>query len=251
MVCHETLIAKGIDWWLREEVLESSQGRNKIRDNYVEVRQSYSQPEERSSDVAKTGGHYVRFNQLVAVYPEEYGSDYFIGKVLHHALMFVSGNFRTQCHLQAATQEEYNKLRFGRRKEYNGAAGVDILSAVHLGIEAFRKFGTHDLQDVVTSSMRLNQDIFDANSEIFRWHTANPGRAMDGLREDEGPVPAVKVCQRLAICLAAGHVRLASQLRDGLLEAVPFLEPKSITDASEQPLYLFRTKPWEATDLPS
>lgn len=231
------VIAAGIDQWLRREVVTSSSGQNRVRDNHADVRSSYLQPD--GPDALKTSGHYDRFRHLLEQYPALSGDDRFIARLIHHALMFVSGSARTQWHLQASTQEEYAALRFGRIFEYNGAAGINILRAVHEGIALFKKFGPEDVSSVAVCSHAMNRMILDGHNRIFEWHMEHPERATEALAIDEGPVPALLACQEISVQLTAAHISFTARCRGGL-EHVPVLEPKSISEVSEEPLYPFR-----------
>jgi hypothetical protein len=240
----EVVIAKSIDQWLRAEVVESACGPNNIWDNQIHVRGAYGRPHAENPDALKAEGHHNRFNLLMEQYPdpEFYNNDFFTGKVIHHALMLVSGNFRTQCYMQASGQQGYEALRFERNGEYNGAAGVDILPAVREGIDTFKDFGAENLTDMVVRSLAMNHSIHDTHGQIHRWHAMHPQRAMDSLTTFEEPVIAALKCQELGIQLAAGHISLAAQLRRGDLTRVPILEAKSISRVSKQPVYPFQPK---------
>ena len=233
----ETVIANGIDWWLRAEAAESAGSRNKIWDDHTMVRESYGKAHAENADALKTDSHYSRFNLLMQQYPELYAHEFFAGKVVHHALMFVSGNFRTQCHLQSSTQSDYEMQRFGRNQEYSGATGIDLLAAVSRGIAAFKQ---QDACQVATLSAAINQNIYDTHQQIFDWHAVHPGRAGEALELSELPVTAALRCQELGVQLAAGHIIASAYMRGGDIGRVAVLEPKSITDVVEQPLYPFQ-----------
>lgn len=229
---YELTVAKGVDQWLRAEVLESKSSRNSIWDNHDEIRASYSNDLPNNSDALKVGGHFSRFQMLASAYPELYEDDRFTGKLIHHALMLVSGNFRTQCHLRAGDQQVYEHLRYGWNGFFNGAASPSIYSAVGQGVDYFGGFDAANLDTIISKSKQLNTSIYEKHLEVYRWHAENPERAMDAIGLGEAPVRAVFECQELALQLAAGHISLAGQLR-GDVAGVPLLESKSITDANE------------------
>jgi hypothetical protein len=232
-------VGQVLDWWLRAEVRESRDGRNKVWDDFNTVRGGYVLPFEQNQDALKVSNHYSRFDRLIGNYPSFAGNDHVIGRIIHHSLMFVSGNFRTQCFLQAADQAGYEENRFGKNNDYNGAAGVDIGTSIGRTMQKFEELGKGNLDNVVSYSKAVNKQIHDFHNHIYGWHVDNPDRATEALDENEFPVQMVRSCQVLGLQLAAGHVVLAAQMRGGDLERVPILEPKSITDAPQDPMYPF------------
>lgn len=236
-------ITQGVDWWLRAEVRESRDGRNRVLDSFDLARASYARApyDIGNIDAAKTRNHHARFNLLLEhVRPDDLCNDYIAGKIIHHALMFVSGGFRTQSFLQARNQAEYEDLRFGRNKEANGAAGLPIedIAAQALGdIAVHEQPDSIDLDALMEQSRRANDEILLDHYRIYRWFNENPDRETDRIDSNEVPVRAVLDCQRNGLMLAVSHIAMAAESRNGNFERVPFLEPKSITDVSIQPIY--------------
>lgn len=238
------VIVQGIDWWLREEVRESNAGRNVVLDDFSGMRESYLQNSgSNSMDAAKITSHFGRFNLLVNnVDAEGLQRDFVAGKIIHHALMFVSGGFRTQCFLQAANQAEYEVLRFGRNSEPNGAAGVWIKDAVEatLGKDyVATPPQTLNIAQVLEESSKVNERIFENQLGIYGWLKSHPDHARSGLQEDSYPVELALDSQKAGLVLAISHIAVAASLREGKLSRVPVLEPKSISDVSSQPIYPF------------
>lgn len=173
--------------------------------------------------------------------PEGLHDDYVAGKFILYSLMFVSGGFRTQCFLQASSPDQYEDLRFGRNDMVNGATGISIHQVLSEVVDPDRVLinPNNSVDRLLRTSTEANELIFGAHQVIYPWFKANPDRAHAALHQDEEPVQAMLVCQEAGLALAASHILVAASLRDGDLTAVPFLQPKSITDASRTPLYPF------------
>jgi len=230
MTDQETIITNGIKWWLGAELQDSKNGKNKVWDDYA-VRDSYVQPLAQNADAIKTGNHFGRFRLLLPEYTQEYANDKFVGRLIHHTLMFVSGKFRTECLLRAADQTQYENLRFD--SAHYGYKGTSCnIGMIVRDCLASPPFDPTDLQQVAVSSQIINQQLYNLHHEIYGWLIAHPDSQHKALEEADLPVANVVKAQELAVRLAVGHVILAAQLRGDDVGRVPVLEPMSITDAS-------------------
>lgn len=173
----------------------------------------------------------MRFKRLMGIVDEPtLREDFPVGKILHHSLMFVSGGFRTQCFLQAGGKSSYEQLRFGQDR----VVGIDLAETVAQTLEVR---GEHtSAADLVSHSLHVNNEIAQTPQSIYEWFVNNPSYAYEPLEGDEPPVLSMLEVQRLSVGLAASYIAVAANLRGGL-ELVPFLEPKSISDASDTPIY--------------
>lgn len=225
-----------IDNWLRQEVIESRDGRNKVLDTYVERRAGFADRTSMAAvaDLQKSSGHFTRYNRLLSLVDEATlrDEDYVVAKLIHHSLMFVSGGFRLEATLRAGTQAEYEELRFGGLDKPNGATSGAIDACVSSIFD-----DELDLQTYVEMNHELNEDIRANNLSIYAWFRDNPRRAYDALAVDDEPVEAMQYTQNSGLLLAASHIAIAASLRNSDLSAIPFLEPKSITDTSPTPIY--------------
>jgi hypothetical protein len=235
-------ISRGIDIWLRQEVTESGEGRNQSLDSYPDMRQSYMAGEDGYTlDVAKAAGHYGRFKLALGNLDEselQPFSDFYkfaVGKVIHHALMFVSGGFRTQAFLEASSQEEYNQNRFGRLNDYNGAIGINLDDHVGEGLKEIDALAT--MQGLKALSHAKNDEIYNQHRSIYAWFASHPEKHAAALGHDSDPVQAALAQQRLGLAIAVSHIAFFGNRIEGGFAQVPFLEPKGISDVSRQPIY--------------
>lgn len=232
-------ITRGIDWWLRAEIAESHAGRNVVLDDYEKTRRNFTMPIDDPSNmsVKKAEGHYMRFRtRLERLDEDTIRDDGSVGRIIHHALMFVSGGFRKQCMLEAGSVDEYeqHRLHSGR------AAGIEIGKVV--ASESFNIGDTAsegDIAQVVANCLFANEVILQGNSFAHDWFAANPHLAAAALDTEEPPVQRMLETQKLGVRIATDFVILAAAFRDGEVADVPVLEPKSISDAAHEPIYPF------------
>ncbi len=233
-------IGRGIDLWLRQEVTESNKGRNHFLDSYFDMRQSYILGEDSHNfDVAKTTSHHGRFKIAVEnldetqVFTDSY--KFAVGKVIHHALMFVSGGFRTQAFLEASSQEQYIQNRFGRLNDYNGAIGLSLNEQID---DVLCKIDAETSMQVLRgSSLAKNDEIYNQHRSIYAWFASHAEKLTTDLSRDSEPVQAALTQQKLGLAIAVSHIAFFGNRIEGGIARVPFLEPKSISDVSRQPIY--------------
>lgn len=221
---HERIVT-GIDWWLNQEIENSRSDGNAVLDEYERTRQDYllDSTDQNNRDALKQARHYDRYKKLMndmkadpSLLKDEFGA----GKILHHSLMFMSGAFRTQCFLQAGSQEEYNRLRFESGRGHD----IDLDLAVEQSLDLLVPVA----DSVIDYSLAMNDAMAHYHQQIGTWFAQNPGRSLDALGPDEPPVEAMRVKQRLATATTVGHIILSADMRHGI-ENVPFLEPTSIS----------------------
>lgn len=195
-------------------------------------------------DARKGGGHHFRYNYLLRFIEQEGAAslrhDFTVGKLLHHDLMFTSGAFRAESFLRAANQAQYELLRFGRLGTFNGAVGTDIRTAVASALSmdiANPDAALPDLGEFIDFSKGINDSIRNNHLKIYEWFRENPDRLLAPIDEGELPVEITHENQRNSLTLAATHIAVAAALRSDDLSSVPFLEPKSISDVSNEPIY--------------
>lgn len=231
----EETISGAIDQWLRDEVIESHSGRNNFLDDYEKFAAVYDADTtvENNDDAQKAQAHHSRFARLMAMRSDSHSAenDFFLGKIIHHSLMFVSGGFRRECLFLANIQYEYERLRFGQLEYISGASSIDIPNAVTLALVQAK-----NNQDIIGTSLAINDEIYSRQQEAEEWMISNNKRLVD-VEASDLPVTISHERQVHGINLAVGHIVMIAAERGGDLSRVPFLEAKSISDVSQTPYY--------------
>lgn len=226
-------IATGVDLWLQHELIDSRQGRNAALDSYDQVRAGFLERAglEAHMDTGKRNGHFMRYNLLLSAIDEDLlrNNDYTAGKLVHHALMFVSGGFRVQSYLQAANQEEYEAARFGRAGQPNGACSLPITAEVAM---AWNHVTDLDLDQYIDLNRQYNAQIDRNHNKIYAWFQEHPEHGRDALAADDEPVQALLNSQHLGLTLAVSHIALTAGYREIEIDETPVLEARSVTEAS-------------------
>lgn len=207
-------IAHTFESWLRDEVVNSTHGRNAVLDDFAALTAELADPEPSS----KAESHFNRYRQFMDAYHVLRDDDFYIGRMIHHSLMFVSGGFRRECAIRSADRDEYLRLRNSSTPH-----GIAMISAVELSLDdaLTARWPQRPIEDFVASCL-------DTNVQLFTEQSKHEPSALEGACES----------QRLGVGLAVAHLVMAAERR-GSLAAVPILEPKSITDVSCAPLYPF------------
>lgn len=230
-----------IDQWLRDELVDSKEGRNGFLDNHDSFRESLllegNYP--LNFDAVKGSAHFSHFENLLSLRASGIHNEFTLAKITHHALRFVSGGFRANAYLRAWFQEQYENLRFGRKDEPNGAVSIDLASVVEETWDGFidRSSG-NTLGTFIGEARTANQLIFDGLQATYHWMNEN-NAYKSALDEESLPVQITNQRQKLGIGIAVSHIALVTLENGGDLSRVPMLEPKSITDVSPNPHYPF------------
>ena len=228
-------IKTGIDWWLREEVRNSHEGRNKPLDDFAWMRSGYLFPalDSRNTDAKKVGGHIQRYNQAIDLLNENKirEDDKFVGKMMLFSLMFVSGGFRTECFMRAANQQQYMALRFDHLDQPNSATSIPIDQVANEAQDNWETFTAYKATNKILCDL-----IWESKNKTYEWFRDNPNRSMDAFKEYERPVELARVMQEAGLTLAISHIAVVSAMRGVNVAEVPFIQPMSISDADKQPL---------------
>lgn len=228
-------IAAAFHGWLVSEVETSSEDRNKYLNGFNDWRKGmeYGYDQQRNWTVGKNVGHLDR---LTTSWWEAYelvpDNDQVSAKILFSALMFVSGAFRNQCYLQSKTAEEYMERRYD-------AVGVNIHEVVSERIKACLPEDS-DFLDAGINMEHLDEKRIAAlkiGERAIRRICVRIPYDRDFGQEESWSVETMKLAQRNWIGFAADAVTLAAKIRRGDLTAVPFLEPRNISDNSAVPVY--------------
>lgn len=228
-------VARGIRWWLREEARRSRLDHNRVLDNYALARTDYQKAvdDPGNSDMKKAEGHYMRFQFVTRdMGVEDLRKNQIIARVVHHALMFVSGGFRTQAFLQSNDQATYELIRFDMG-EATGLYVDEVTAVVQENVE--RTMASPDVDRVVAKGLVINEDILVAKRAMSAWFAANPAYLHRSLGFHTEPVQKSLEIQRAGIGLTASYVTVAAVVRGGNFGAVPVWQPESITTAASQP----------------
>jgi hypothetical protein len=241
------LIASGMEDWLKKEVGSSAMGRNAVLDNFKEWHASLLLPYDAPGNVnaGKNKGHYGRLINWTDGMVEGYDdfsqeeADYMLARQMFCAQMYLSGLFRVACFLQAKDQEDY----YRRRMEQRDHVGLDIDSRQaitsrlyrlydYIPDESFRPVLT--LSEVTSRTLELNDEQRDYVREL---HISGK----DDIGKEKSPtIDAIHNMEGKWVSHLVDYISFVASERGGQLAAVPFLEPKSISD-DPQPYYPFST----------
>lgn len=236
-------LAGAVDVWLRQELQDSHTGRNGYLDDNHAFRMGTPLPpsDSRNVDAQKVSSHHARFNLALSLRSDPAAQDdFFLAKITHHALMFVSGGFRNYCHFRADDQADYEALRFGRIDETGGATTEDIEWAAEIALLDVRSSSVSEArQRFIERGQIANDRILRRQMAVYEW-LADHRYAQGSLGENTLPVRVSRERQRLGLGVALSHMVLVALERDGDLAQIPMLDARSITDVSATPSYPLR-----------
>lgn len=220
------VIARGLGGWLKKEVGSSAVGRNQYLDDFEEFRSSLSllYNNHNNSNAEKNRSHYNRLAQWtdgLTRYYEGFDSeqrDYALARQIFCAQMYLSGLFRAQCLMQASDQEDY----YHRRLD-GSFIGIDLEDTISARLDQSPAI-TPRLDEIAERTLMLNDK---QQTYVEQLHLT--GRD-DAGRQTSPTVNTVLALQKEWVDLVVDYAVFAANERGGKLSAVPFLEPKSISD---------------------
>jgi hypothetical protein len=251
------LIAQVLDDWLKAEVVTSGESRNKYLDaadgitesnperaqkKFDTMRQELFLPyfDDRNWNAQKDKSHqqqrvptWVDFFELTHT-EKDPKEDFFAAQAMFAPLMTTSGAYRVQCYLESDTPGSYIDLR-------SKGIGVDIECAVSSRLN--ERLAVINFSAAEISFAGLRQSYLDAYSAITRHIKRINERTAEGMNKKKATAETIsdmKISQVDHIQLVTDCVIMAAKLRKGELEAVPFLEPVSISDQSGKTHYPLR-----------
>lgn len=251
---HSEKIAVALYDWLWAEFIISGQSRNKYLDakadkpeeaqkRYDDMRSKLALPYEDDLNWAaqKDKSHQ---QQRVPVWVElfeetsagDLKADFYAAQAMFAPLMTVSGSFRAQCYIEASTPVEYTFAR-------SEAIGVDIEKPIYEQLiqrNAGRNFSSAELS--FNGLKKAFDYAYGQTEAYFRGMSARLASGADESAYNSLSVTAMKKSQVSHIKLATDCVIMAAKLRKGEAEAVPFLEPVSISDQSNNTFYPLRQR---------
>ncbi len=237
-------IAPVITDWVHDECVESMSDRNKFLDNLEDMRASLALPldDHGNVQIKKTHSHHDRQRLWGDALEEDPQSDFWTAHNIFNFLMAVSGTAKKLCYFTATDQEDYLK-----KKTSPDVVGIDVVDAVRVAF-AFQRHRDGDNKPtgngllVPTATEIRDQALAQyeqeaANLEYLRRRTETDFGV-------EGSDAAITLHRRQIrwVGLVTNGVLSAMGYRDGALESVPALEPKSISDMTDPPtiIYPFR-----------
>jgi hypothetical protein len=223
--------------WLEAEVNSSGVERNSFLDDYESairgLRGGWEHPQ--NFTARKLESHMDRLPLWYEAFALDPKDEYQAARLIFAGLMQVSGSYRNQCYIEATDAEDY----IGRRRKI---VGVNIQNIVRGRLnELLPKSGDFNYADLSVEAMEpgINEIAAKTRSEVSAVsYRLNIGYDL-GV---EGSVAAHKMqeAQSMWLGFTTDCIAIAAKIRMGELEAVPFLEPVSITDQSGKSYYPLR-----------
>ncbi|MBI4034436.1 hypothetical protein HY380_00895 [Candidatus Saccharibacteria bacterium] len=214
--------------WLGQEIQNSSTSGdiNAYLDDYVTAVEGLSGgwDHPKNYTARKLESHLSRLPYWFEAYSYDPLDDYQSARLLFAGLMQTSGSYRNQCYLQATSAEDYIHRRTTRS----------------IGIN-FQGFCQERLEELVPdgrlSKARINlEGLGDHVSRAISVGEAAVrrvcNRVQDGQdlgKQTSASVMEMLMAQHVWSRLVIDSVIFAAKIRNGNLQTVPFLEPKSIS----------------------
>ena len=239
-------IADGLEHWVMKEVGSSFVGRNHVLDDFRDWRGSLSLPydDPGNFNARKNKNHHSQLinwtNGLVEFYDglTDEQADYMLARQMFRAQMYLSGLFRVACFMRASDQEDYCRRRLDQRDH----VGLDVDPRTPITDRLYRLYDyvpdsdgfrpKLTLPDLAARTLDLNEEQRDYVKEL---HVSGRG----DIGEEESPtIDMIIGMEKKWIGHLVDYIAFVASERGGHLAAVPFLEPKSISD-DPQPYYPF------------
>jgi len=242
-------IADVFEDWLKAEVVTSGEGINSFLDaptdeKLADIRSRMGKPTAEAGNwvLAKYESHTGRiesnFWPAFEATPLDHPQlDRSIAQLKFEPLMQISGTYRRQCYLEAASGADYMLRR-------ENGVGIDLEKVI---FEQLQKYAPAGRLDEATISMQgLKRSLDNAilgDSINIRSIIAHAAKGVNFMGiEDSLPARGAKKAQINWAQAATDCVIMASKLRKGELGAVPFWEPISITEQSGAIYYPLRER---------
>lgn len=239
------VIAGSVEHWLKKEVGSSVMGRNRVLDDFRDWHRSLLLPYDDPGNVnaRKNKNHHSQLinwtNGLVEYYDglDQEQADYMLARQMFRAQMYLSGLFRVGCFMRATDQDDY----YHRRMELE-RVGIDIDPRATITENLHRLYGQAPepnafepvltLPELTSRTLELNEEQRNYVREL---HVS--GRHDVG-KEESPTIDTIIDMEKKWIGHLVDHIAFVAGERGGQLSAVPFLEPKSISE-DPQPYYPF------------
>jgi hypothetical protein len=222
--------------WLRAEVASSHVERNKILDEYDDavegLRGGWEHP--KNFTARKAESHTDRLAPWYEAFSLVPDDDYQASRIIFAGLMQLSGNYRNQCYVEATDSEDYlNRRSLG--------VGIDLAQSakerMRIYLPESAEFDKTQLS--IESLDARRQEVERIGMSSVRTIVSRVKGGYDLGLPDSTSVREAKIAQYTWAGFTTDALTLVAKLRGGSLEAVPFLEPRSITDQSGTIYYPF------------
>lgn len=235
------ILTRAFSDWLDGEVISSGEGVNAVLNNYDLATEGIRGGAEHPNNFAaqKSAGHLNRLPIWWTGFAEtpldDKDYDYVTARIGFAALMEVSGGWRIQCYLKSKTATEYLRRRNAK------PAGIPIQKAVtdrlwqllpDSGNFAEADLSFRDLHEQTKKVANLSELAIKTMC-----HEAQDFAQQTRVRYKNVPIQQMLGNQYNWLTLAVDSVVLAAKDRGGDLAAVPFLEPRSISEESGKTHY--------------
>lgn len=239
-------IAGSIEQWLMKEVGSSVVGRNQVLDDFNDWHRSLSLPYNHPANVnaRKNKNHYSQLmnwtNGLVEHYDDfrQEQADYTLARQMFRAQMYLSGLFRVSCFMQAVDQEEYY-----RRRLESEHIGLNVDPRMEIWHSFYRLYDYIPDETAVFRPVLTLPELTNRTLELNERQREYVKRLHEGGKDDIGKEESPTM--DMIIDMENGwlghlvdYIAFTASERRGQLAAVPFLEPKSISE-DPQPYYPF------------
>jgi hypothetical protein len=210
-------ISNGIGSWVRRELTISLSSRNSYLDDLAEMRKRMALEAEDPGNFVfnKFYSHMGRQTLWGQAMVESPGDDFLMARHIFNALMQLSGVAKKITYFTSSNQRDYFD-----RKTSDNFVGVDLKPVVAATLA--EDSPTPEALQGVT----MNEFEITANSLLFL-----RTRIPDDFDKEESPaVNELAKTQFAWVRVVTLGIMVAANHREGNLSAIPFLEPKSITD---------------------
>ncbi|MBX4197252.1 hypothetical protein KW801_01700 [Candidatus Saccharibacteria bacterium] len=216
--------------WLKAEINNSAEDRNSYLDNFDLMRSKLclGYEDDDNWSAKKDRDHIGRLPILYEGFVAGIGTpdaDITAARMLLAPLMFLSGNYRVQSYIQAKDQQSYLSRR-------GKVIDIDLEGAIYSRLaDILPNDGDFTKAWITVEGLNRRMEIAAHIGQTAMREVH--GRLQDGLdfgQPHSFSVHKLKDSQYSWAGFAADVASLAAKLRDGELDAVPYPEPKSITD---------------------
>ncbi len=225
MLTHADEVSEVIEGWLSAEVTEADQGRNGYMSEFPDGEEPTSLfVAQMPTLLAKATSHRDRFGHFIDTLVGNPQEDAAFARVAFASLMFASGGRRWETLLIAENVADYRRIR-----ETGEGVGVNVAEIVNIAYQTDPGSGA----TLKAEAMGLFSDYARHTSTTI-YGLAQNAAAIALEKPRDAVTEAVNLqrdAQMYGVMMAARTISLAAEFRDGSLESVPLLEPKSITDA--------------------
>lgn len=227
-------ITRTLGWWLREEIAAADEGRNAYLSSFEARRADLLMPfdDQLNYPAQKAKAHHYRFQHWLDLYADNADArvdSRITARLIFACLMRASGCYRDQCFLEAEDANDY------RRRRNESPLGIEVRPIVANEFEADQTSSMSEEEKItyiVARSIDINDESLAAHKDINVWLRSRQATRSGRLATpDDEPVRRICLAQKNWIGLAVAHIIVAGRLRGNNFARIPFLEPKSITDA--------------------